>query len=220
MRLEEYARRAPPSRQPCRRSRRGRRAAIRGTNLRPWLAAAAAVILMCRRMVRRRARAHELGRQRRDRRAGGRRPGDERHGAARPRRVAGDRRRVAGAGRGRPDRQRRRRAEYAGSARGRAGAASIAWRSSRARSTRASGRRRSSSTSIPRRRSPSISAAPTRCTWTRGGQGLLRVTHGWVGFERDGRETYVPEGAVCATRADRGPGTPRYEDAPSATARR
>ena len=41
------------------------------------------------------------------------------------------------------------------------------------------------------------------------------MTHGWVGFERDGRETYVPEGAVCATRADRGPGTPRYEDAPS-----
>jgi hypothetical protein len=47
------------------------------------------------------------------------------------------------------------------------------------------------------------------------GAGLLRVTSGWVGFERDGRETYVPEGAVCATRADRGAGTPRYEDAPS-----
>ena len=47
------------------------------------------------------------------------------------------------------------------------------------------------------------------------GQGLLRVTHGWVGFERDGRDTYVPEGAVCATRADKGPGTPRYEDASS-----
>jgi hypothetical protein len=47
------------------------------------------------------------------------------------------------------------------------------------------------------------------------GVGLLRVTHGWVGFERDGRETYVPEGAVCVTRDDLGPGTPRYEDAPS-----
>ena len=47
------------------------------------------------------------------------------------------------------------------------------------------------------------------------GAGLLRVTSGWVGFEREGRNTYVPEGAVCATRADRGPGTPRYEDAPS-----
>jgi hypothetical protein len=47
------------------------------------------------------------------------------------------------------------------------------------------------------------------------GAGLLRVTHGWVGFERRGRDTYVPEGAVCVTRADQGPGTPRYEDAPS-----
>jgi hypothetical protein len=47
------------------------------------------------------------------------------------------------------------------------------------------------------------------------GAGLLRVTHGWVGFERQGRSTYVPEGAVCVTRADKGPGTPRYEDAPS-----
>lgn len=47
------------------------------------------------------------------------------------------------------------------------------------------------------------------------GAGLLRVTSGWVGFERDGREAFVPEGAVCATRADVGPGTPRYEDAPS-----
>jgi hypothetical protein len=47
------------------------------------------------------------------------------------------------------------------------------------------------------------------------GSGLLRVTHGWVGFERGRRETYVPEGAVVMTRADKGPGTPRYEDAPS-----
>jgi hypothetical protein len=47
------------------------------------------------------------------------------------------------------------------------------------------------------------------------GSGLLRVTHGWVGFERDGREAYIPQGAMCATRRDLGPGTPRYEDAPS-----
>jgi FecR protein len=47
------------------------------------------------------------------------------------------------------------------------------------------------------------------------GDGMLRVTHGWVGLERDGRATYIPEGAVCPTRTDRGPGTPRYEDAPS-----
>jgi len=47
------------------------------------------------------------------------------------------------------------------------------------------------------------------------GTGLLRVTQGWVGFEREGKDTYIPEGAVCVTRADKGPGTPRYEDAPS-----
>ena len=47
------------------------------------------------------------------------------------------------------------------------------------------------------------------------GAGLLRVTSGWVGLERAGRDTYIPEGAVCLMRADLGPGTPRYEDAPS-----
>jgi hypothetical protein len=46
------------------------------------------------------------------------------------------------------------------------------------------------------------------------GAGHLRVTRGWVGFERDGRDTYVPEGAVCFTRAEKGPGTPHYDDAP------
>jgi hypothetical protein len=47
------------------------------------------------------------------------------------------------------------------------------------------------------------------------GDGLLRVTHGWVGLERASRSTYVPQGALCPIRTDRGPGTPRYEDAPS-----
>jgi hypothetical protein len=47
------------------------------------------------------------------------------------------------------------------------------------------------------------------------GAGLLRVTSGWVGLEREGRDTYIPEGAMCPTRGDRGPGTPRYDDAPS-----
>ena len=53
--------------------------------------------------------------------------------------------------------------------------------------------------------SASISAAPTRFRWTTE-DGLLRVTHGWVGFEREGRETFVPEGAVC----DRAPTRARY----------
>jgi len=36
-----------------------------------------------------------------------------------------------------------------------------------------------------------------------------------VAFESAAREVFVPEGAVCATRPGIGPGTPRYEDAPS-----
>ena len=47
------------------------------------------------------------------------------------------------------------------------------------------------------------------------GAGLLRVTAGWVAFETDGRESFIPAGAVCVTRPGVGPGTPRYEDAPS-----
>jgi hypothetical protein len=46
------------------------------------------------------------------------------------------------------------------------------------------------------------------------GSGLVRVTHGWVGFQHAGRESFIPEQAVCATRPDVGPGTPRYDDAP------
>lgn len=45
------------------------------------------------------------------------------------------------------------------------------------------------------------------------GAGILRVETGWVSFERDGRESIVPAGAVCATRPAAGPGTPFYEDA-------
>lgn len=47
------------------------------------------------------------------------------------------------------------------------------------------------------------------------GSGLVRVTHGWVGFEHAGREAFIPEQAVCATRPGVGPGTPQYEDAPA-----
>lgn len=47
------------------------------------------------------------------------------------------------------------------------------------------------------------------------GAGLLRVTHGWVQFSYDGREAFIPQGAVGATRPRVGPGTPRFEDAPS-----
>ena len=65
---------------------------------------------------------------------------------------------------------------------------------------------------------PSAIATDLGCAYTlhvdRTGAGLVRVTHGWVGFEHAGRESFIPEGAVCATRPNVGPGTPRYEDAP------
>ncbi len=48
------------------------------------------------------------------------------------------------------------------------------------------------------------------------GAGLLQVEHGWVGFRDNGRESFIPQGALCPTRRGRGPGTPYYEDAPSA----
>jgi hypothetical protein len=66
---------------------------------------------------------------------------------------------------------------------------------------------------------PSATAVDLGCAYTLQvddtGAGLVRVTHGWVAFETDGRESYIPKGAVCATRPGVGPGTPRYEDAPA-----
>jgi hypothetical protein len=44
------------------------------------------------------------------------------------------------------------------------------------------------------------------------GTGLVRVTSGWVGFEWQGREAFIPEGAVCRTRPGLGPGTPHFEE--------
>jgi len=48
------------------------------------------------------------------------------------------------------------------------------------------------------------------------GAGLLRVIMGWVGFEHDGQESFIPENALCKTRPGIGLGTPYYEDAPTA----
>jgi FecR-like protein len=66
---------------------------------------------------------------------------------------------------------------------------------------------------------PAATAIDLGCAYTLhvddSGSGLLRVTSGWVEFERDGREAYIPQGAMCETRTGIGPGTPRYEDAPS-----
>ena len=66
---------------------------------------------------------------------------------------------------------------------------------------------------------PSAVAVDLGCEYTLQvddtGAGLIRVTSGWVAFQNDGRESFVPEGSMCATRPGVGPGTPRYEDAPS-----
>jgi hypothetical protein len=66
---------------------------------------------------------------------------------------------------------------------------------------------------------PSALAVDLGCAYTlevdEAGAGLLRVETGWVSFERDGRESLVPAGAVCSTRRKEGPGTPYYEDAPA-----
>jgi len=50
------------------------------------------------------------------------------------------------------------------------------------------------------------------------GAGLVRTSLGWVGFTLKGREAFIPAGAACATRPNRGPGTPYFEDS-SATLR-
>jgi hypothetical protein len=44
------------------------------------------------------------------------------------------------------------------------------------------------------------------------GEGVVKVTSGWVGFQLGDRESLVPQGAECAIRAERGPGTPYYAD--------
>ncbi len=45
------------------------------------------------------------------------------------------------------------------------------------------------------------------------GAGLLRTRMGWVGFRLNGREAFIPAGAVGETRPGIGPGTPYFEDA-------
>jgi hypothetical protein len=64
---------------------------------------------------------------------------------------------------------------------------------------------------------PSALAVDLGCIYTLevddSGAGALRVQRGWVAFEQEGRESFVPEGAMCVTRPGVGPGTPVYESA-------
>ena len=64
---------------------------------------------------------------------------------------------------------------------------------------------------------PSAVAVDLGCAYTLevndDGQGTLNVVAGWVAFEWQGRESFVPAMAMCITRPRYGPGTPYFSDA-------
>jgi hypothetical protein len=64
---------------------------------------------------------------------------------------------------------------------------------------------------------PASTAVDLGCAYTMNadedGNGLLRVTLGWVSLEWEGRESLVPAGASCQMRPKIGPGTPYFDDA-------
>jgi hypothetical protein len=48
------------------------------------------------------------------------------------------------------------------------------------------------------------------------GKGFLTVEMGWVAFQWNKIESFIPEGAACTTRVGHGPDTPYFLDAPKA----
>jgi hypothetical protein len=64
---------------------------------------------------------------------------------------------------------------------------------------------------------PSAVAVDLGCAYTLqvddSGASTVRTSLGWVGFKLNGRESFIPAGAACATRPKVGPGTPYFEDA-------
>ncbi|MGE5114673.1 MAG: FecR domain-containing protein [Acidobacteriaceae bacterium] len=64
---------------------------------------------------------------------------------------------------------------------------------------------------------PGAMAVDLGCSYTLqvddSGAGLVQTSLGWVGFKLNGRESFIPAGAACATRPKVGPGTPYMEDA-------
>lgn len=66
---------------------------------------------------------------------------------------------------------------------------------------------------------PAATAVDLGCAYTlevdESGWGSLHVDLGWVAFEYRGRESFIPQGAVCAMRPGFGPGTPHYADSPA-----
>jgi hypothetical protein len=67
---------------------------------------------------------------------------------------------------------------------------------------------------------PSAIAVDLGCAYTLqvslDGSGTIRTTLGWVGFHLNGRDSFIPAGAMCPTHPHVGPGTPYFEDAPEA----
>jgi hypothetical protein len=67
---------------------------------------------------------------------------------------------------------------------------------------------------------PSARAVDMGCEYTLNvdghGDGLLRVSLGWVAFRMGDQEAFIPAGARCQTRKKGGPGIPYFEDAPEA----
>jgi hypothetical protein len=64
---------------------------------------------------------------------------------------------------------------------------------------------------------PSARAVDLGCEYTinvePSGDGLLKVKMGWVAFQFDNHESFIPAGAECVTRKKGGPGIPYYTDA-------
>ncbi len=64
---------------------------------------------------------------------------------------------------------------------------------------------------------PSAIAVDLGCAYTLqvapDGSGTIRTTLGWVGFHLNGRDSFIPAGAMCSTRPELGPGIPYFEDA-------
>jgi hypothetical protein len=64
---------------------------------------------------------------------------------------------------------------------------------------------------------PSAIAVDLGCAYTLhvmpDGSGTIRTTLGWVGFHLNGRDSFIPAGAMCSTRPKVGPGIPYFEDA-------
>jgi hypothetical protein len=64
---------------------------------------------------------------------------------------------------------------------------------------------------------PSAVAVDLGCAYTLqvapDGSGTIRTSLGWVGFHLNGRDSFIPAGAMCSTRPKAGPGVPCFEDA-------